>query len=469
MKGKWFPFIFFITWYLNSHVCFSDQKISLAQRLTLSLNQAIELALQNNRSLAGSLYASENAALSLEAAGSAFDVMWGPSASAGISREDETTRQYGAGVLITKRFEFGAQASLGPGLDLSEDDYNGNVAFSLSVPLLKGFGKAVTLDPVYRAEQGLKDSQRSLHISRVSTVIDTVSAVYSILQQQELVRLYESQVDSLESQAQLAKIKERAGLATSMDIYRAEIRTKDAQESLNRSREALQSAGDRLKLILAIPPEREIEVIAPRKAEPAVINEEEAFVIALSNRVEIAQAQDAVKEARRRSEIAKDNTKPGLNLVLKYRLYSDPETSFETIQLDENSWSINLVSTTDWARNAEKAAYQQSLNAVKIAEMQLQSREDRTKQEVRQELESLKKAGERIQIRQEQIRQAEGKLALSKLKFRYNMASNFDLIEASTELKQAEVDHLAAQTDYIVGTHRLRAILGTLMERPSGI
>src|SRR4030042_2963180 len=232
-------FIFFLTWFLNTPVCFSDQKTSDAHWLLLSLDQAIELALNSNRALAGSIYIRENAALSLEAARSEFDFKWAPSANAGISREDETTRQLGTGVLITKRFEVGVQASVGPGLDVSEDDYTGRMAVSFSVPLLKGFGKAVTLDSVYSAEQGLRESQRNLHLFRVATVIDTAATVYGILQQQELVRLYGSQVRSLESQAQLASVKEKAGLATPLDIYRAEIRIKDAQERLSRAREEM--------------------------------------------------------------------------------------------------------------------------------------------------------------------------------------------------------------------------------------
>jgi len=458
-----------MAWLFRNPMEISAQKNSNDRHLVLSLNQAIELALQNNRALAGSVYARENAALSLEAALSEFDVKWAPSAGVGISREEETTRQLGTGVILFKTFEFGAKASIGPELDFSEDDYSGGIGFSLSVPLLKGFGKAVTLDPVYSAEQGVKNALRSLHLSRVATVIDTVSSVYSILQQQELIRLFETQVGVLETQARLAMAKERAGLATSMDIYRAEIRTRDAQESLNRAREALKSVEDRLKLILALPPEKHLKVTASRNAEPADIGEEEAFAVALENRVEIDHAKDAVDESRRQAEIAKDRIKPGLDMILKYRLFSEPETYSRAIQLDENTWSINLVSTTDWSRKAEKAAYQQRSNAVKTAEIQLQSREDQIKEEVRRQLEALNKSNERIQIRKEQIHQAEGKLALSRIKFRYNLAGNFDLIEAATELQQAEVDHLAAQIDYIVGTYRLRAVLGTLIQRPAGI
>ncbi len=40
-----------------------------------------------------------------------------------------------------------------------------------------------------------------------------------------------------------------------------------------------------------------------------------------------------------------------------------------------------------------------------------------------------------------------------------------DVIEAQTERQRARVDLLAVRTEYIVSTYRLRAALGTLLER----
>jgi outer membrane protein len=77
----------------------------------------------------------------------------------------------------------------------------------------------------------------------------------------------------------------------------------------------------------------------------------------------------------------------------------------------------------------------------------------------------LRKNKERIEIREEQIRQAEGKLALARVKFNHGMANNFDVIEAETELQRSRVDLLSVKTDYIVGTYNMRAVLGTLVDR----
>ena len=94
-----------------------------------------------------------------------------------------------------------------------------------------------------------------------------------------------------------------------------------------------------------------------------------------------------------------------------------------------------------------------------------QSKRDEIARDVRRQLTALKELDERIRIRGEQIHQADGKLALAKVKFTHGLANNFDVIEAETELQLANVNLLSANLDYIVGTYSIRAILGTLIER----
>jgi outer membrane protein TolC len=89
---------------------------------------------------------------------------------------------------------------------------------------------------------------------------------------------------------------------------------------------------------------------------------------------------------------------------------------------------------------------------------------DEIERDVRSQLEALRQTEDNIAIREAQIATAEGKLELARIKFRYEMADNFDVIESENELERATVDLLAARTDYIVGLYRLRSALGTLIE-----
>jgi outer membrane protein TolC len=210
--------------------------------------------------------------------------------------------------------------------------------------------------------------------------------------------------------------------------------------------------------------EEAMQVVAPLTYQPLDITLEEAVATSLQNRVELNQIDDEMEQARRASRLAKNNLFPRLDLVANYTRSVSGDQFSRSMRLDEDSWSINLTSTTDWSRTAEKAAYQKTLLVVKTTKLNRSTRIDGIKRDVRQYFDSLLKAEERMQIRNEQIDQARGKLALAKIKFSHGMANNFDVIEAETELQEARANLLVAKIEYIVGMYRLRAAMGTLIE-----
>lgn len=427
----------------------------------LTLADVIALALRDNRGLISSAYGVEGQQLSLAAARSEFEWKLFPQATAAATDE---TRRVGGGVTVQKKFAPGPVAGVSPELfreydDDADDAYGSQVGLSLSIPLLRGFGSEINLGGVRAAEYTLRSAQRSHHLVKVNTVLEAVAAVYNIVQQRELVNLYQIQAARLQGHAVTAGAREKIGLATPIDVYRAQIRLKDAQNNLNQAQEALRNAGDRLKIVLATPLERAMAVTAPLVCRPVDISLAQAVETALQHRVELKQVDDDIEEAKRASRLSKNNLLPQLDLVSSYtRSGSDGVT-----ELPEEAWSVSLVSTTDWSRTAEKAAYQQTLLTVKRVRLNRSARVDTIKREVRQLYDALQKAQGRMQIRNDQIDQAGGKLALAKIKFNHGMADNFDLIEAETELQEARTNLLAAQVEYIVGVYRLRAALGTLI------
>jgi outer membrane protein len=432
----------------------------------LTLADVIGLALHDNRSLLSSAYGVESRQLSVEAAQSEFEWKLFPQATATATDE---TRRIGGGVAVEKKFAPGPIASVSPEIvrnyDSDDDETYGSVlGVSLTMPLLRGFGREVNLDGVQTARYSLRTARRSHYLVKVNTVLEAVAAVYNIVQQRELVRLYADQARRFYGHAVMAQAREKIGLASPIDVYRAQIRLKDAQDGLNRSQEALRNAGDRLKIVLATPLEQAVQVVAPLDCQPVDIGIVQAVETALRYRVELKQVDDDMEEARRASRISKNDLSPQLDLVANYTRLGNDDAFAGAPRLSEEFWSINLVSTTDWSRTAAKATYRQSLLAVKQVELNRSTRIDGIKREVRQFYDALQKARERMQIRKDQIDQARGKLALAKIKFSHGMANNFDLIEAETELQEARSNLLAAQIEYIVGMYRLRAAIGTLIE-----
>jgi len=443
-------------------------KPEVENQIHITLDQAINLALGANRGIIFSANTVTNSELSVEAAEAEFGVKFVPTVGTSVSdagSASEAESNVNVTGSVEKKFAFGPKGSMGPRVTKTDSgEYTTGIGVSLNIPLFKGFGREYNLNRVDTSNHSLRNSRRSHYLKRNRTVVDTVSAVYDIVKQEYLERLYRTQVEMYQGHEKTAMIKEKAGLATSIDVYRAKISIKDAEDNLSRTQKSLADARDRFKLILAIPLTMDIKVTAPIEYDPVTLNREQALEIAFANRVELKQARDSMDEAIRKSNIAKHNLWPDFNLIMDYERAGTAENFSQSTDFDENTWSVSLTGGSSWPKTAEKAAFRQSLISIKTERLRLELKHDEIQREVRGQLEVLKKAENSIKIRKEQIKTAEGKLALAKIKFRHAMADNFDVIESESELENAKVNLLSAKTEYIVGIYKMRSVLGTLIQ-----
>ena len=437
------------------------------ENVSLNLDQLIGRALKANRYLLQNALLVQGSQYSLQGAESAFDWKVQPVANLGLSKSESTTEQAtGLAGKVSKKSSMGIEVALSPSVAYVNDSgTSSGVGVSLSVPLLRGFGKEYNYDAVYAADFSLATSTRNVYLAEVETVLETVTLAYEILRQQELVNLSSLQEKRLQGHVATAGIMEATELGTPIDTYRAQIRLKDVQEQLTVAQEKHQATLDRLKVLLALPVQTLLQIEAPLSYQPTKIQAEKAAAIALENRLEIEQSEADLSEAIRKSRVAERGLLPDLSFVATYR----KNTFLEGLDSSElyygDYWSVGLTSSTDLARTEEKYAFQRSRLDVRRMRLQQQTRQDTILAEVKKQLTALEKEEQRIRLRQEQIVQARGKMRLAEIKFSHGMGDNFDLIESETELQRAKVDLLSEKTAYIVGQYRLRAALGTLIKR----
>ena len=134
----------------------------------------------------------------------------------------------------------------------------------------------------------------------------------------------------------------------------------------------------------------------------------------------------------------------------------------------ESTWGVSLGSTTDIQRSSQKAAFEESLLNIRSVVRQQTNIRDEVTNQVKREVRSLQRQETAIANQEEQIQQALNQMELSRIKFQHGLASNFDLIEAEIALRRAQTELVSTVIDYIVGQYRLRAVLGTLVERNEG-
>ncbi len=450
-----------------------EKEISLKNReapksapITLTLEQSVDLALLNNRNITSSKFRAESQQYSVTAAKSDFDVKLIPGVNTIFSgARFMGSKNIGAGVAIQKKLETGATVSLSPTVTVLDQQYWNDVSLTVEQPLFRGFGEDVNLDNVRSAEFSKETAVRNIYQTKVNISLEMITTFYNAVKQQEINNLYNIMAARLQGHAAVAMAKGKVGLATPMETYRAEIQLKEAEDSSTQASEAYRDALDRIKVILSLPLKTEIALAAPVPPDYMPMELSATIDTALKNRIEIEQARAEIREAERRSLVMKQNTLPGVNLVMSVAQYDVADTFGQAATLRQNRWNVALQGSTDLQRTAEKAAYQQSLLNVRMLRLDIDNRMEEIGKQVRKQWNAFKEDENRIRIRKEQMQQAREKLALAEVKYAHGMTDNFDVIEAETELQRAKVMLLTAEMDYAVGTYNMKAILGTLLPK----
>jgi outer membrane protein len=431
---------------------------------TVSLEQAIEMALSQNLSLQRTQLGVTDSHIALQSKQADFHVKIIPTGLLEYSSADQG--EWHAGATVSKKTEEGLTFSVIPGMVNRGEGYETGVGAALNVPLLRGLGKENVMDGVYSGVFAYENARLSFYRQQVDIVLQAVAAVYNSIKTQQQIVFLENQTKNLREHLALAKIKEKNGLITAIDLYRAEIRIKEVQDELTGLREEYANALDKVKELLAIPQGGEIAVTAPVDLRPVETSPEKALEIALENRIELEQGKLAIREAERKQALAKNNLLPQLDMNVRYNRFAD---NASLTGLPEDSWIVSFSSNTDLLRTQEANNFERSKLAFQQATLDYREQKERIAKDVRSQLNSLEKQGRSIAISKEQIVQTTGKMKLSESKFRHGMGNNFDLLESQTQLQRAKTNLLFDTINYIIGTYRLRSVLGTLVAREAGV
>lgn len=429
-----------------------------------TLERCLRRALTANRGLLDSEAALATADFSLLSADSAFLVQIQPTADLFI--DDTGQRSTGIDVALSQLLRTGTVIEFVPSTQRTSEGFTTGYTATLTQPLLRGRQRALVESGVDRARFSIRTAERSRYLAQVDVALSTIRAVYRIVQARETLQL------SIESAARsrghlvAAQARQRAGLSTSLDVFRATQQAGRSQDALDTQTQAYGDAKDALKILLALPLEVELDVVAPLEIETEILGEDEAVALALGTRVELRQAEDSASEARRLVRVAGINVQPDLDLALTVSQFGADDAFGQSLGLGDAFFGLSLGTSNDFRRIPQKAAFEQAKIAADAAQRSFARRRDVIVQEVKRSLRAVERGRRSIQVQRGQIDQAEGKLLVARKKFELGLTTNRDVVEAEEELRSAEATLIASVANTVTAQFALRASLGTLLETP---
>ena len=461
--------------------------------LSLSLDEAVARALENNADIAVERFNPELSAQDVRGAEGYYDPFLFSTLTKSSTDTKGTNLFSGGSTVNTKTglWNFGVQgaiqtgASYSVGFNNNKRDttnafstfnpvYNSSLAFNLTQPLLKNFG-------IDRPRLNLKLAKKGREISDVQfrqAVINTVATAKGFYY--ELLYAIDN-LAAAQKNLQLAKklldeneIRVKVGTMAPLDVVTAQSEVASREEGVIVAENSLAQAEDDLKRVIfpLNDPLMWSTRIAPTDrptAEPMPVDIEGAVRTALENRTDMVAARKNLERSDYSLAFAKNQLRPQLDLIANYGGSGADGTQIrdaegnplptpipggygdavsEVFGFDFPTWTVGFnVSYAIPNRSAKANAAtaqlskDQTLASYRRLELQVAA-------EVRTAARGVDSGFKRVASSQAARRLATERLDAEEKKFAAGMSTNFFVTQAQRDLAQAEVNELRAIADY---------------------
>jgi len=429
----------------------------------------------------------------------------------------------GSGTLgVTRRFRNGVELSSRIMVDvvkLLTQDAASSVGLmadaSVTIPLLRGAGRAIAAEPLRQAEQNLLYAVHMFERFKRTFAVEVASDYLSVLQDRQEIANAAENYKRLVSAGRRARRLAEAGRLPEFQLDQAVQDELRARTRWIEARQRYASNLDAFKVKLGLPPDAPLELDAaeldrlqamtdrfapaggdtapgddavppadapvtlrapdPAQAGPLEIAPERAVRLALASRLDLRTAQGKVADAQRKVFVAADALRAELTLLgsaeAGQRRTGAGSAGRADADLDPNEGIFSGLVTLDlpFERTQERIAYRKSLIALEAAVRELQETEDGIKLAVRDDVRSLLRVRENVLIQLEAVQLARKRVHSTDLFLQSGRAEIRDVLESEEALLNAQNALIDAVVNYRIGELFLQRDMGLLQVDADGL
>jgi outer membrane protein TolC len=436
----------------------------------LTLQAALREALRQSPDLRPADDAAELARVSYERARAQFALQFAPNVSTQNNPGGLAYDQIG--LAMSKRTATGAV--LGVRLDTSS--YGNTVAsvrdrgyaISISQPLLRGFGVATRAE-LTGARRLLQTADRRRGEAEQALVLAVAEAYFAVVGHERLLEATGRSRDRARRLREASERRAAVGLATQLDVFRADLFASQADAALAAQVEVVEESRDRLKRLVGRDVSSPLELDATGAIDMLVATTGSFDDIAalaaasLDARLDVVEARSRVDDARRAARVARWDLLPPVALDVSYASRRLGATS--GLGMLGNGWHVGLSASYSLDRAAERATAASSSIAERSARREAGDVAERAVADVRRAHRAWSRSAETLAIHQRAADLAGKQLRLAELRYERGLAGNFDVVDAENNLFQAQSALIGAEIERGLSALRLRRAAGTLDPR----
>ncbi|MCX7970326.1 MAG: TolC family protein [Negativicutes bacterium] len=393
--------------------------------MQMTLQDAINIALQNNLNIAVAYSQKDQAAAQLDYA----RALQGPT----LSWQNQSQ--------VNENSTYRPNPYTAP---LNTQNQNYSNTFSLSYTIADA---GLTSGKVGAADYNLKLQAAKVDSSRENIRFNTAYYFYSVLAASQLVKVDQEAVQRSQEHLKNVQAQFAVGTVAKSDVLRTEVELANNQQTLIRDQNRYKLAVANLINVLNLPLNTEIKLDDSELRYTRVgISLDAATDYGMKNRPEITQAAMQVGVAEQTLQQAR----AGQGITLQFQAQEVmSDGTFPGFSSGDSNASAAVVASFDIFDNGQTssqvAAAEKGLAA---ARQQLDLQKLQTALDVKQAYLSMRDAEERIAATKVAVAQAEEDYKIAVVRYEAGVGTNLDVLDAHKSLTQAQTDYLSALYDY---------------------
>jgi len=348
------------------------------------------------------------------------------------------------------------QAALATQRGTSKDLFNFNTV--INQPLFAG-GSILSN---YRIEKyGVEISRGDVETVKRDIVLQVREGYFNILTAEKFVDVARQAVKQFEAQLEVSKAFFEVGIIPKNDLLQAEVRLANARQALVRAENDLALAKSQFNIFLRRDINESLSVVDILEYKPSVLRLDESLDEALRHRPELKNAEFRVEQAKESVKVARSGYLPTIGASGYYGRYSDEFSLYG--DLSSERWTLQALASFnifDWG----KTAYKVGESKVKVTQAEDSKMQvvDGIILEVKQDYLNMVTAEKNTLVAEKSIEQAEENLRMNEERYKYQVATATDVLDAVTLLAQARVNYYSALSAFNIARARLDRAMGRM-------
>lgn len=454
------------------------EKQSKTSPVQISLQEAINLAIQYNRSLENLRLTRTIQIAELAAAERKFSPRLTTSITSIVSEQStaETNQQTtslnansGATLLLPTGTNISAtwtgqlqNTGLNPtgvfSSNATQQDTQ-QIDLQLSQPLLRGGGFAVNESSVRLARIGEQQNQLTARSQVIEVVNAVITAYRSLLQTQDQLKIQEQALADAQKLLETTQILVDAGRRARADIVESQASIAERQVSLTSAQNSLAAAQQQLLSQLDIDTTIVLEAVPAEELPPLPdLDLNTLLQEAMKNQPAFLQAQLTIVTAEEAVITAENDRLWSLNLEGKYTYQLDSNA------LDRQDWNASLRLSQTFGDPNPNLQVKRSRTSLEQAEISLREQQEQLRIDLADRIRDVKLQFQQLELARESERLAQIRLENERERFRLGRSQLNDVIQQENALINVRSNTLSSEVGYLNSLANLETTLGRTLQ-----